>query len=114
MRWLTWFPWQRCIAACANVCVLLEVSMGDGSSGSFPLVPSLSLYQVTGPSGSPWPRNERENGISPSLARATFWLNQKNLRFLPGLIACGSPPRPFAAVMLLGEKYLGCMWAPSL
>lgn len=37
------------IAACGNVRVLLEVSPGDGSAGSLPLVPSLPLHQALGP-----------------------------------------------------------------
>lgn len=51
--WLTWFPRQRCIAVCVNVCMLLEVSTGDGSSDSFSFVPTLSLHQALGRQKAP-------------------------------------------------------------
>lgn len=80
-RWLTWFPRQRCIAACVNVCMLLEVSMGDGSSGSFPLVPSRSLHQARGLQKAPDTGMRRENWISvSSQGYLRFSLNRRNLR----------------------------------
>ena len=50
---MIWFLGQRCIAACGHVRVLLEVSPGDGSAGSFPLVPSLPLHQALGLQNAP-------------------------------------------------------------
>lgn len=53
IRCLIWFLGQRCIAACGNVRVLLEVSPGDGSAGSLPLVPSFPLHQALGLQNAP-------------------------------------------------------------
>lgn len=38
---------------CVNVCMLLEVSTGDGSSDSFSFVPTLSLHQAPGRQKAP-------------------------------------------------------------
>lgn len=59
---LTWFPRQRGIGACVSVCALLEVSMGGGSGGSFPLIPSRTLRQARGLQRAPDTGTRRENG----------------------------------------------------
>lgn len=66
-----------------DVNVLLEVSPGDGSSGSFPLVPSLSLRPALGLQKHLTHGREEGSGVSPSAARArraTFWANVRSLQ----------------------------------
>lgn len=99
------------IAACGNVRVLLEVSPGDGSAGSLPLVPSLPLHQALGLQNAPDTGTRRGELESLHLLRGVSGYTSVEPEEPAGLtqleVARGSPPRSFAAVIFPGKKVFG-------